>query len=315
MFQHMNYIYEVYKAGSFSKAAKRLYMTQPALSIAVRKTEEKLGTLLFERGTSPLRLTESGKKYIVTIQKIYEMEAEFKDELQKTKQMKTGKIVIGAASVCMTYLMPEVLELFSRKYPGIEVEVREESFCVLKNMIREDEIDLIMETDWFEDELSSVRLFQNYVLLAVPKQLIKEKALLEKGMTANQIKENEFLFSDAPKIILDEVIDIPFLTLQPRNEIYMRSRMIFHYYGKSPRMKMTFNQQNTAYQFARRGFGATLVSDTVIRYADEDENILFYQFDYPMPERWISIGYKKKKYQTKAVKAFIETAKEVFQSY
>ncbi|MDO4168786.1 MAG: LysR family transcriptional regulator [Lachnospiraceae bacterium] len=314
MFQHMNYIYEVYKAGSFSKAAKRLYMTQPALSIAVKKTEEKLGTPLFERGTSPLRLTDSGKKYILTIQKIYEMEAELKDELQKMEQARTGKIVIGAASVCMTYLMPEVLELFSQKYPGIEVEVREESFDVLKNMIRDDEIDLIMETDWYEDDLASERLFQNYVLLAVPKQLITNKALLEKGMTAKQIKRDEFLLPDAEKITLDDVIDIPFLTLQPRNEIYMRSTMIFHYYGKSPKTKMTFNQQNTAYQFARRGFGAALVSDTVVRYADEDENILFYQFDYLMPERWISIGYKKRKYQTKATKAFIETAKEVFQS-
>lgn len=314
MFQHMNYIYEVYKAGSFSKAAKRLYMTQPALSIAVKKTEEKLGTPLFERGTSPLRLTDSGKKYILTIQKIYEMEAELKDELQKMEQARTGKIVIGAASVCMTYLMPEVLELFSQKYPGIEVEVREESFDVLKNMIRDDEIDLIMETDWYESDLESERLFQNYVLLAVPKQLIKNKVLLEKGMTAKQIKRDEFLLSDADKITLDDVLDIPFLALQPQNEIYMRSTMIFHYYGKSPKTKMTFNQQNTAYQFARRGFGAALVSDTVVRYADEDENILFYQFDYPMPERWISIGYKKRKYQTKATKAFIETAKEVFQS-
>ena len=44
MFQSMNYIYEIYKTGSFSKAAKNLYLTQPALSIAVKKEEKELGS-------------------------------------------------------------------------------------------------------------------------------------------------------------------------------------------------------------------------------------------------------------------------------
>ena len=64
MFQYMNYVYEVYKTGSFSKAARNLYLTQPALSIAIKKEEQELGQPLFDRSTSRVTLTEAGKAYI-----------------------------------------------------------------------------------------------------------------------------------------------------------------------------------------------------------------------------------------------------------
>lgn len=70
MFQSMNYIYEIYKTGSFSKAAKNLYLTQPALSIAVKKEEKELGQPIFERGSSKIRLTEAGKAYIKSVEVI-----------------------------------------------------------------------------------------------------------------------------------------------------------------------------------------------------------------------------------------------------
>lgn len=70
MFQYMNYVYEVYKTGSFSKAARNLYLTQPALSIAIRKEEQELGQPLFDRSTSRVTLTEAGKAYIESAETI-----------------------------------------------------------------------------------------------------------------------------------------------------------------------------------------------------------------------------------------------------
>ena len=60
MFRHMNYVYEVYREGSFSKAAAKLYISQPALSATVKKVETEIGMPLFDRGHSPIRLTECG---------------------------------------------------------------------------------------------------------------------------------------------------------------------------------------------------------------------------------------------------------------
>ena len=109
---------------------------------------------------------------------------------------------------------------------------------------------------------------------------------------------------------MEDVIDIPFLSLQPRNELYARSEMIFNYYNSRPAALMHFNQQLTAYSFAQHGFGATFVSDTLIKAAPSDK-LKFYRFSYQMPERWISIGYKKDRYLTKAMQIFIRTAQEM----
>ena len=57
MFQGMEYVYEVYKEKSFTVAAKNLYVSQPALSAAIKKTEQKIGTELFDRASTPISLT------------------------------------------------------------------------------------------------------------------------------------------------------------------------------------------------------------------------------------------------------------------
>ncbi len=58
MFHGMNYVMEVYKEQSFSKAAQNLYISQPALSAAIKKIEKKIGAPLFDRSVSPIQLTE-----------------------------------------------------------------------------------------------------------------------------------------------------------------------------------------------------------------------------------------------------------------
>ena len=74
MFQGMNYVYEVYKEKSFSKAAKNLYISQPSLSANVRRVEAKIGYPIFNRNTSPLTLTECGERYIQSVEEILAIE-------------------------------------------------------------------------------------------------------------------------------------------------------------------------------------------------------------------------------------------------
>ena len=60
----MRYAYEVYKEKSFSQAAKNLYVSQPALSLAIRKLEDRLGLQIFDRSTTPVSLTAEGQVYM-----------------------------------------------------------------------------------------------------------------------------------------------------------------------------------------------------------------------------------------------------------
>ena len=64
MFKYAEYIYEIYKEKSFTKAAKNLFISQPALSSTVRKIEEEMHIDIFDRSSSPLKLTPEGGQHI-----------------------------------------------------------------------------------------------------------------------------------------------------------------------------------------------------------------------------------------------------------
>ncbi|AKA67933.1 LysR family transcriptional regulator [Clostridium scatologenes] len=315
MFQNMNYVYEIYKSGSFSKAAENLHITQPALSIAIRKLEQELGQPLFERKTSPLKLTAAGHIYMDKVEKIISMEQECADCFQNLNEVRVGKIRIGGAIISMTYLLPELIVEFSNQYPGIEIAAKEASLPVLKNMLADGSIDLILDTDWFQEEIfQSIPLFENQILLGIPLNLPVDKKIFACGMTSKEIRKNKHLSKKQPAIDLYNMENFPFLLPEPTNEIFGRSEAIFHYYNITPLVKMSFNQQMTSFEFASKGLGAVFIADTLIKCSPDAENLRFYKLKCPMPKRGVAIAYNKKRYVTKATKRFIDFTTEFYKN-
>jgi len=74
MFRDKDYVYAVWQERSFSKAAARLYISQPSLSAKIKKIEDELGAVIFDRSTTPLRLTEFGQIYINAITEVKQIE-------------------------------------------------------------------------------------------------------------------------------------------------------------------------------------------------------------------------------------------------
>ena len=87
MFQGMEYVYEVYLEKSFSKAAEKLFISQPSLSANVKRVEHHIGYPIFDRSTKPLSLTECGVQYIKAVEKIKSIQMNLKD-LQTTGRPK-----------------------------------------------------------------------------------------------------------------------------------------------------------------------------------------------------------------------------------
>ena len=73
MLEKIDYVYAVYMEKSFSKAAKKLFISQPALSKIIRKAEQDIGVSIFDRSTIPITVTPEGEKYIEAIQAIYQI--------------------------------------------------------------------------------------------------------------------------------------------------------------------------------------------------------------------------------------------------
>ena len=130
MFRGMEYVYEVWQARSFSAAAKKLYISQPALSNSIKRVEEKVGTPLFDRSTSPIQLTEVGREYIHAVEQIHSIQENFSRYLADTQELRTGNIAVGSGAMMTAYLLPGIIAAYKEKYPYVEVKVTEGSCAI-----------------------------------------------------------------------------------------------------------------------------------------------------------------------------------------
>jgi len=182
--QGMNYVYAVYKAGSFSAAAQKLFMTQPALSAAVKKIEKELGMTIFDRSRSPLRLTDAGHAYIEAAEKIFQVQKNLKRYVDDLAELKTGTLSIGGTNFVTACFMPRLIKSFNEQYPHIRLSVTESDSTDLFARLREGQLDLVIDSGKCAKDFEAQTFFTDHILLAVPKMLdqSRENALSQEDI-------------------------------------------------------------------------------------------------------------------------------------
>jgi DNA-binding transcriptional LysR family regulator len=113
----------VARAGSFTQAAKELFITQPALSIQIKGLEEELGELLFERQGKQLYLTPAGRLLQERAEELLGLVTQTHQELRALQGLKTGRLTIGTNDSNCLYLLPDLVRFFREKFPGIELHL------------------------------------------------------------------------------------------------------------------------------------------------------------------------------------------------
>ena len=223
MFKKMDYIYAIYKTGSFSKAAEQLFISQPALSIAVRKLEDELGQKLFFRTTGTVELTEAGKAYIDKCEKIRQFEQELTEYFNELDGLLTGELSIGCSNISMNYILPDIITAFSAAYPGIRITLREDSTISLKRLLADEALDFVIDSNNFTDGDFDVNtLFTNRILLAVPSQYALSpseiKPLNATALTAEDIANGRHWDPNITPLPIEAIGDAPFLALFAETE-------------------------------------------------------------------------------------------------
>ena len=113
MLDYKEYVYAVYQERSFSKAARKLFVSQPWLSSTVKKVEQELNLQLFDRSTNPISLTEAGKYYIENVERIMAIEDEMQQHFQQMS-MAGASIHIGSSMFFCTYVLPRLMGMGTR---------------------------------------------------------------------------------------------------------------------------------------------------------------------------------------------------------
>ena len=106
--------------GSFTRAAERLFLSQPAISDQVRKLEERFGVLLFHRNKRSVRLTDLGERLLGITQRLFGVQAEAQELLQDSQALQTGSLVLAVDAP--DHVLPQIAR-FCERYPGISVKI------------------------------------------------------------------------------------------------------------------------------------------------------------------------------------------------
>ncbi len=119
------YIAMVARTKNITKAAEALHISQPALTKALRKTEEELGLRLFERDAVPIRLTYAGERYLAEIKKILNVQETLDREMAAISTGRKGRVTVGVPVESASAWLPPVLPEFVETHPDVEVKIYE----------------------------------------------------------------------------------------------------------------------------------------------------------------------------------------------
>ena len=271
-----DYIYEVYKEKSFSVAAKKFFVSQPALSAMIKKVEKSLGVMLFDRSTSPITLTEAGKIYIKNIEEMRSLQKRLHEELNDVCELKTGTLIVSGENFVSSFIMPKAIMRFAETYPGIKVELVESNSLDLRKLLLTDAIDLLIAHDFDQKLYSCEPLFDEMVLLAVPKRLGINNKLKNFALSVEDLKNNVHLKTDCPSVDLIEFKDEEFLLLKKGNDMYRRAQDLCENAGFTPKVRINLDQIITSFNMACAGMGIAFTT-YMLATSSNGDNCYYYK--------------------------------------
>lgn len=306
MFTWKKYVYEIYKEKSFSKAAQNLYISQPSLSARIKKIEEQIGTPLFDRSTSPLRLTEVGEAYIKAAEDISLIEQQMEHYINGLNTLKSGHLSIGASNLFAAYVLPPIISEFKKFFPDINIQVTEFNTVQLEELLGSNSLDLVFDNNHYDNSLYNRGLFnEETLLLAVPRTLPFHKELSAYQLSPDDIRGHRYLLPEYPSVPLYHFSKSPFIMLTPGNDTRIRGDKLCREAGFRPDIVLELHQQSTAYMAASTQMGATFISDVLVSRLPLFEDLVYYKLDSDIARRQVYFYYKKHKYQTRAMEEFI----------
>lgn len=307
MFRGMEYVYAVYKEKSFSRAAEKLFISQPSLSANVKREEACVGYPIFDRSTKPLTLTEPGKKYIETVEQILSAQNAFSEYINDLGDLKTGNLVLGGSSLYSSWVLPPLMGTFSKQYPFVRLELVEESTSKLEKMVQNGEIDIVLDNGQLDEKIFEGQIFRKeYLILAVPTRFAVNQGLERYRITADSIRDLTFLEDSVPIVDLHHFANESYILLKPDNDTRVRANELCKQYDFVPNVVFELDQQMTAYNITCSGMGVSFVSNTLISSVPTHEDVVYYKLGSDISSRNLNFYWKRGRYISRVMQEFLK---------
>ena len=267
------YLSAILTAGSISKAAQTLGISQPSLSQFVQRIEKDLGAEVFDRSTRPLTLTESGRIFFEAEKRVAEIREDCRRAVEDINGGERGRVVIGASEYREMFFLTEVLPVFSAAHPGIEIALEEGTTRELEDFVWTGKTDLsLVIAPLAQSGLEAVEIYEERLLLAVnEKSPLIEKA---RALCPEERREDEF-----PPFSFRLFADEPFIVVREGQQIHDLYRTLVAETGASPKIVLESKSLTAALALAGAGLGATIVTETLARRCTTATRVRLFSID------------------------------------
>lgn len=251
------YVIAIAENAGISKAAKELFITQPALTKYLNKLEEELGVRLFDRTVNPIQITYAGEVFLQEGRKILEMQKRLDQQIGEISQFQKSRLTIGINSERGSWCLPILVPEFRRRYPGIELSICEGHSQYLEEEILRNHVDLAIGTlPVLAQNLDFVFLSDEPIILAIP---LDHPIAREYDLSLNTPFTPYYL---APERLAGQDM----ITLVREQGMGRIAYQFFERHGIKPNITMTFKSNSTALRMASAGMGMVFaLADTAAR--------------------------------------------------
>tara|TARA_Y100001001_G_scaffold138716_1_gene141062 strand:+ start:208 stop:1167 length:960 start_codon:yes stop_codon:yes gene_type:complete len=201
----LRYVVTLARERHFGRAAERCHVSQPTLSVAVKKLEDELGIPLFERSKSSIRVTETGQRIIEQAQRVLDQVGVIKDMAQDGKNQLNSPLKVGAIYTIGPYLFPHLLPELRRAAPEMPLYIEENYTANLRQKLRHSDLDAIIIALPFEEpEVVTMPLYDEPFVVLLPAD---HPLTAKDEITADELSREQLLLLGPGHCFRDQVLE------------------------------------------------------------------------------------------------------------
>jgi LysR family hydrogen peroxide-inducible transcriptional activator len=287
----LRYIVTLAQECHFGRAAEKCFVSQPTLSVAVKKLEGELKVTLFERSKSSVRPTPLGEKIIQQAEKILAEARTLKELADAGKDQLSSPLKVGAIFTIGPYLFPHLVPQIHKQAPQMSLFIEESYTAVLRRQLREGELDaIIIALPFNEPDVMTRPLYDEPFVVVMPKD--HELAKL-KHIQADMLPNQDLLLLGEGHCFRDQVLELcPALSQQQNNRVGSVTQ------GSS---------LETLKYMVATGLGITVLPESAVGNLDS-ALITTRPFASPAPYRTVALAWRASFPRGKAIDLLLDTA-------
>jgi LysR family hydrogen peroxide-inducible transcriptional activator len=285
----LKYVLALARERHFGRAADACFVAQPTLSVAIKKLEDELGVMLFERGGGgELGITPAGERVAEQAAHIFELVDGIKDLAAEAKDDLLGPLRLGMIYTIAPYLLAELIPELHRLAPQMPLVLEENYTRVLTEKLKKGELDAMIIATALEDStLLALPLYEEPFLVAVPAEHGWKK---RKTISSADLEMENLLLLGSGHCFRDQVLQAcPALNRSAMNGL---------------QRTLESSSLETIRHMVASGMGITVLPCTATRLHTASDSLLSYRpFSKPVPSRIVSLAWRKSFPRPRAIEA------------